>query len=64
MVSELVRNGNVFQQRGVNSTATSDRNLYLQGLYIYIYIYKQTNYQKKKYDKAKRVLIVRSKGQN
>jgi hypothetical protein len=66
MVSELIRNGNVFQQRGVNSTATSDRNLYLQGLYIYIYIYiyKQTNYQKKKYDKAKRVLIVRSKGQN
>ena len=51
MVSELVRNGNVFQQRGVNSTATSDRNLYLQGyIYIsikYIYIYKQTNYQKK-----------------
>ena len=51
MVSELIRNGNVFQQRGVNSTATSDRNLYLQGyIYIsikYIYIYKQTNYQKK-----------------
>ena len=40
MVSELVRNGNVFQQRGVNSTATSDRNLYLQG-YIYIYINRQ-----------------------